>query len=320
MKKILSILVLLATIFAPMFSQTTDPDISKISDGLNTFSLELMDVVPNLAVQQGVWSDAYIGKLIPSVPPHFGGGLTFGFAEINPKGLNDSIGELNKLAGKVSSVSGTDKGKEIPSLPDDLILPTITVDLRVGGIFLPFDLGISIMKVPTVSLNAMGAGTQIDFFTAGASLRVPITEGNVILPKISLGAGFMYSKGSIGAFIEDDKAFVSTDFDTKTMFLEAQVSKKLLIFTPFIGARGILSESSNNWAWKYNISFAGYTVGKEESGSVSRSLSDSFKDNFQYQVYGGVALDIFIVQTTISASYDFKNNIWGGNLSLRAKL
>lgn len=320
MKRILFCLILLTTILVPVISQSTEPDITKVSDGLNTFSLELINVVPNLAVQQGVWADAYIGKLIPSVPPHLGGGLTLGIAQLNSDGLNDSIDELNKLAGKVSSLSGTEKGKEIPSLPENLVLPTITADLRIGGIFLPFDLGVSVMKIPTVSINAMGAGTQIDFFTVGTSLRVPLYEGNIILPKISLGAGFMYSKGSIGAYIDDDKAFVSTDFDTKTMFLEAQVSKKLLIFTPFIGARGILSESTNNWAWKYNISFAGYTVGTEESGSVSRSLSDSFKDNFQYQVYGGLSIDILIVQTTVSASYDFKNNIWGGNLSLRAKL
>ena len=31
-------------------------------------------------------------------------------------------------------------------------------------------------------------------------------------------------------------------------------------------------------------------------------------------------LNVLIIQTTVSASYDFKNNIWGGNLSLRLKV
>ncbi|MBO5136875.1 MAG: hypothetical protein J6B81_00050 [Spirochaetaceae bacterium] len=310
-KKIISVMFLLSVCASFAFTQEL-PSTDKISEGLNDFSIELLNVVPNTAVQQGVWSDAYIGKLIPSVPPHLGGGLTVGIAQLDPAGLNIAIGELNKMVSL--------GGEEIPSLPDSIVLPTLTADLRIGGLFLPFDLGISVMKIPSISFDMFGAGTSIDFFTIGGSLRVPVMQGNVILPKLSIGAGLMYSKGSIGAYVEDDNAFVNTSFDTKTAFLEAQLSKKILILTPFVGFRGIISESENKWGWKYNISFAGYTAGDEETGTVSRSYKDDFKENFQYQLYGGLSLDILIIRTTVSASYDFKNSIWGGNLSLRIQI
>ena len=287
-------------------------DDAVISDGLNKFSLELLNVVPNVAVQQGVWADAWIGKFLPSVPPHFGGGFTAGIAKLNPEGLNISIAEINKSMSKLNA--------EIPDVPDGLILPTVTADLRIGGIFLPFDLGISAMQIPTVNLKVLGSGISLNFFTIGASLRAPLIKGNVILPKLSVGAGFMYSKGAINVSAKDDLAYVSTDFDTKTLFLEAQISKSFAVVTPFVGARGILSDSTNNWAWKYGGEVAGISIGQTGKGSVTRKINENFMDNLQYQVFGGVSLNVLIIQTTVSASYDFKNNIWGGNLSLRLKV
>jgi len=306
-KKILTILLILSLTLSFSFAQL--PDITQISEGLNEFSKELSVVVPNAATQQGVWSDAWIGNFFPSVPPHFGGGFTLGIAKLNPEGLNKSISQLN-LGGE----------SKLPEIPSSLVLPTITADLKIGGVFLPFDLGLSVMKIPTVNLGIFGSGFYFDFFTVGASLRVPIIKGNLILPKVSIGTGFMYSKGSIGVSIENDTAFVNTNFETKTIFLEAQVSKKIAIVTPFVGLRAVISDSNNNWSWKYNVSFAGYTVGNEEQGNVSSSFTDDFFENLQPQIFAGTSLDFLFFQTTLSASFDVKNLIWGGNLSFRAKL
>lgn len=313
MKRFIFILTCFCLVTALSFAQTIPSiDAEAVSDGLNTFAIELLDVVPNVAVQQGVWADAWIGKFIPSVPPHFGGGFTVGVAKLNPEGLNKSINEINKIMSLIDY--------EIPNVPKGLVLPTITADLRIGGIFLPFDLGISVMKIPTVNLNALGSGLSLNFFTIGASLRVPVIKGNVILPKVSVGAGFMYSSGAVNVSADKDLAYVGTDFDTKTLFLEAQVSKSFAILTPFVGIRGVLSDSSNNWAWKYGAEIAGNFIGDKGQGNVSRSFNDNFVDNFQCQFFGGLSLNIAIIRTTVSASYDIKNNIWGGNLSLRLKI
>ncbi|AEE16577.1 hypothetical protein [Treponema brennaborense] len=301
MKK--SVIAVTAAMFLTAVSFSATPDVTKITEGLNAFSTTLLDTVPNTATQQGVWSDAWIGNLIPSVPPHFGGGISAGFAQLDMTGLAQAANEL---------------GISISS--DKLFLPTVTADVRIGGIFLPFDLGLSFMKIPAVSLEAFGAGITVDFFTIGGSVRFPVLKGNVILPKVSVGAGFMYTTGSIQASASDNAVYTSVAFNTKTVYAEAQISKTFFIITPFFGVRGILSDSKNDWAWKYNASFGGYTIGDEEKGSVTRKFSDDFLDNFQAQAYAGLSLNIFIIQTTVGASYNFGSNIWGGNLSLRIKL
>lgn len=306
-KKIITAVIMGAFLTGAGFAQHI-PNTDVISAGLNEFSEELFNTVPNTALQQGVWSDAWIGKLFPSVPPHFGAGVTVGFAKLDPAGLNKTIDKLNSAG-----------GLEIPDVPGSLVLPTLTFDARIGGVFFPFDAGISIMKIPTVTMNMFGAGFEIDFFTVGGSIRVPVLQGNVVLPKVSVGAGFMYSTGTLTA-MADDTAYVSTAFDSKVVYLEAQVSKTFLVVTPFLGLRAIVSSAKNDWAWKYNIAIGGYTAGQEVSGSTTRTLGDNFADTIQPQLFGGLSLNLAIVQTTLSASWDMRNNIWGGNLSLRVKI
>lgn len=291
-----------------LFVLSATPNANSVSDGLKDFSIQLFDVIPNVAMQQGVWPDAWIGKLIPSVPPHFGAGVTLGMARLPMDGINRAISQLNSVSDGA-----------LPTLKDNLVFPTLTADLRIGGIFLPFDLGMSFMRIPNLDMSKLGADITVDFFTIGGSLRVPVLQEKLIIPAVSVGAGFMYSKGFVEVR-EADNAYLRSDFNTKTLFLEAQVSKKILFLVPFVGFRGVISDSANSWKWQFNAEFEGYTVGQTQSGTETRSLPGAFGESFQPQVFGGVGFDIFLVQTTISASYDFRNKIWGANLSLRFKM
>ena len=284
------------------------PSVTSVSDGMKDFSVQLFDVIPNVAMQQGVWPDAWIGKLVPSVPPHFGGGITLGMARLPMDGINRAISQLNSVSDGA-----------LPTLKDNLVFPTLTADIRIGGIFLPFDIGMSFMRIPNLNLSKLGADITVDFFTIGGSLRVPVLQEKLIILAVSFGAGFMYSKGFVEVR-EADNAYLRSDYKTKTIFLEAQVSKKILFLVPFVGFRGVVSDSINSWKWQFNAAFNGYTVGQTQSGTETRSLPDAFGESFQPQVFGGVGFDIFLVQTTISASYDFRNKIWGTNLSLRFKM
>jgi len=284
------------------------PSATSVSDGLKNFSIQLFDVIPNVAMQQGVWPDAWIGKLVPSVPPHLGAGITLGMAKLPMDGINRAIAELNSVSDGA-----------LPSIKDSLVFPTLTADIRIGGIFLPFDIGMSFMRIPNLNLSKLGADITVDFFTIGGSLRVPVLQEKLIIPAVSVGAGFMYSKGFVEVR-EADNVYLRSNFNTKTIFLEAQVSKKILFLVPFLGFRGVVSDSTNSWKWQFNANFDGYTVGQTQSGTETRSLPSAFGESFQPQVFGGVGFDIFLVQTTISASYDFRNKIWGANLSLRFKM
>ena len=296
-KKIIAIgLVLLLTL--SVFATPAD----KVSQGLEDFSIQLFDVIPNVALQQGVWPEAWIGNIFPSAPPHFGLGLSFGAAELPIDGLNKALSQFNEVSG----------GASFPSLGDSLAFPTFTVDARVGGVFLPFDIGMSFMRLPNMKFD----NVTFDYLTIGGSLRYAILQDKIIIPAVSVGMGFMYNKGFVEVKVEDS-AFVRSDFETTSIFFEAQVSKKILFLVPFLGFRGVMAQSTNSWAWEYNATFEGYgTIGQVEKGTVNRG----FGDRFHPQIFGGLGFDIFMFHANLSASYDFVSSIWGANLGLRFQM
>ena len=296
-KKIIAIgLVLLLTL--SVFATPAD----KVSQGLEDFSIQLFDVIPNVALQQGVWPEAWIGNIFPSAPPHFGLGLSFGAAELPIDGLNKALSQFNEVSG----------GASFPALSNDLAFPTFTVDARIGGVFLPFDIGMSFMRLPNMKFD----NVTFDYLTIGGSLRYAILQDKIIIPAVSVGMGFMYNKGFVEVKVEDS-AFVRSDFETTSIFFEAQVSKKILFLVPFLGFRGVMAQSTNSWQWEYNATFEGYgTIGQVEKGTVNRG----FGDRFHPQLFGGIGFDIFMFHANLSASYDFVSSIWGANLGLRFQM
>ena len=296
-KKIIAIgLVLLLTL--SVFATPAD----KVSQGLEDFSIQLFDVIPNVALQQGVWPEAWIGNIFPSAPPHFGLGLSFGAAELPIDGLNKALSQFNEVSG----------GASFPALSNDLAFPTFTVDARIGGLILPFDIGMSFMRLPNMKFD----NVTFDYLTIGGSLRYAILQDKIIIPAVSVGMGFMYNKGFVEVKVEDS-AFVRSDFETTSIFFEAQVSKKILFLVPFLGFRGVMAQSTNSWAWEYNATFEGYgTIGQVEKGTVNRG----FGDRFHPQIFGGLGFDIFMFHANLSASYDFVSSIWGANLGLRFQM
>ena len=197
-KKIIAIgLVLLLTL--SVFATPAD----KVSQGLEDFSIQLFDVIPNVALQQGVWPEAWIGNIFPSAPPHFGLGLSFGAAELPIDGLNKALSQFNEVSG----------GASFPSLGDSLAFPTFTADARVGGVFLPFDIGMSFMRLPNMKFD----NVTFDYLTIGGSLRYAILQDKIIIPAVSVGMGFMYNKGFVEVKVEDS-AFVRSDFETTSIF------------------------------------------------------------------------------------------------------
>ena len=267
---------------------------------MNEFSNSLLPVIPNVSLQQGVWPDAYIGKVFPGFPPHLGGRVTAGFATVKTTALKDAIKEMEDAL-----------SVKFPTLPDTFLFPTITIDAKVGGLFLPFDIGLSIMKIPHLSLSKLGAPVTVDFFTVGGSFRYAILQGNVVLPQLSIGLGGYYSKGYINVGAADG-SYINTNFDSKIFFLETQLSKQFLFVTPFIGLRLAVSQANVSW----DIKAASYTL----AGGASYDFSENFADSMQPSLFGGVGFNFLFFQTTLAASYDMRYNVWGANLSFRAKL
>lgn len=307
LKKItLSALLLAGTVsfsFADLSSAINDSKaLSTINGGLDDFASELGFAVPQAAVQQNVYADAFIGKVFPAVPPHFAVGFNTGFTHLNTSGLAEAADKL-----------------DIDGVNDDLYFPVLNADIRIGGLFLPFDVGFSFMTLDVSSLNTMDADFTAEFTTFAVDARYALLEDGLVTPGISLGVGFSMNSGTFGA--SNKNAEVKVDYDVKTLYAQLQISKALNIpvvsigFTPFLGLRGLVSNYSNDWSWEAK------DLKIKTSGTAS---SDGF-GGFQPQVYGGVGFNFMLIQLTASVCADLRHvggddNLWSGALSLRAKL
>lgn len=325
-----------------------------IDDGLDAFGLSLLTAAPQASSNQNLWADAYIGKFFPSVPPHFGFGFTVGGTKLDMSGFKNAASSFESSAKNLGA--NLDFGK----IPSSFFLPVISVDARVGGIVLPFDVGFSLMMTSPalfdmdmkdadsilgssggLSFGVLGFDGQVSYLTMGVDVRYPLLKGGLILPKVSIGAGYIYTRGQFGASASSGAADANIEmaYTTHVLYLQAQASKSFLIATVFGGGRALLSDTTTAWAYdmSYTTSVLGNEVKIKETGKGSRTAngkSDTLKSGsfdfsgIQPQLYAGVSLNFLVFQTSLSACCDvrsffdddYKDALWSGALSFHFKL
>ena len=129
-KKILFVLLLVSTSIFLVFAE--DPatfNTDNISTGLDDFTFSLIKTAPSTVSHQNMWASAYIGQLL-DLPPHVGGGVSVGMAQLKTDGLATVLKEMG-----------------INYDVKNLFLPTLTFDARIGGLLIPFDLGVHGMMI-----------------------------------------------------------------------------------------------------------------------------------------------------------------------------
>lgn len=340
---------------------------TEIANGLNAFAGNILVAAPQAATQQNVWADAYIGKLFPSLPPHFGVGISVGGTKMDMTGLKNAAtafeGMINDFVPDSGDSSITDQLKgtvDFGSIPDIFVMPTVSIDARIGGIFLPFDIGISAMMTnpslfsvdlsdpnsltsmsAPMNFNAFGFNGSADYLTLGIDIRYCVLDGGVILPKVSVGAGYNITKGSFG--ISSDKSGVDANmnlsFNTQVIYVQAEVSKSIMIATVFGGARALVSNTSTSWAWNINgtksLGGNNLIISGEDSGSCNAdTTSSTYQDGkwdfsgVQPQLYAGVGFNFLVFQTSLSVCADirsfmdrtnYEDALWSGAFSFHVK-
>ncbi len=294
-------------------------DTEKISEGLDDFTFSLIKTAPSTVSHQNMWASAYIGQLL-DLPPHLGGGISLGMAQLK----TDGIATVMKEMGLTYDVK-------------NLFLPTLTFDARIGGLLIPFDLGVHGMMIKNpLEFNIQETFFSIDYGTVGADIRFPLIKQNAALPNLSLGVGYAYSKGNAGISVQNDTARVSAGYESQILQATVQLSKKILIVEPFVGLRGTLSSNKRNWSWNYDGTKAlnektkellgeeGQNLLREENNYNSEEWSgfniNKEDPNYTAQIFAGIGFDfLFIAQGTLNVSFDMINQIWAGGLSLRVK-
>lgn len=290
------IILILTSIFIStgsfVFSQNA---VNTMNSHMEDFTTTLNNVIPNTLTGNNVYSNAWIGKFFPSLPMHFSIGVEGGLTKLD-----------------TSSLSEAGKMVQIKNIPNSLFFPTLALNAKIGGLFLPFDVGLSFMTLDSNKLNILKDSVDLNYFTIGGNVRYCIVKDKLLLPEVSVGVGYYYSKGDIGK--STSLYGVNVGYDTKVFLGEIQASKKIVFITPFIGFRAVFSKSESNYNWKAGGS------GLDGVLNGSGSISHTYEDSFIPQVFGGVGIGLALFQLDINGSWDFANSIWNFGASFRFKL
>jgi hypothetical protein len=317
------ILGLVFCIAAPVFSQTAD--LKQIQAGTGDFVQAMADALPLSSTLGLNWSDAYIGQLL-GIPPHFGAGLAVGFTTVKADAINDLLDSFG-----ISLPSGLDT-----AFP----MPAYTGEMRIGGFGIPFDLGFKAGYLPPIDLSN---GVEFNYFLIGGDFRYGILEDKAIFPGVSVGLGVYHLSGGVGANLPDQNFAINNNntpvtmvvndargdfnWETTTLELKAQVSKKLLIITPYLGLGLNYAWTSAGYEVKGKLDYpAGFQDALVAAGITGIDLDG--KSGFSsiqetsglgFRVFGGLAFNIVVVKIDLTGMVDIHGN-FGASLGLRFQL
>ncbi|HUU41465.1 MAG TPA: hypothetical protein VMW42_11040, partial [Desulfatiglandales bacterium] len=167
MRRIGIVAVLILLLFIPLSVSSITQDFTVFKEGFSDFASSMAAELPFNTVVGLTWSDAYIGKL-----PHFGLGVTLG-ATLIPFDIFN----------KATQTLGVDLATEFSELANwGFPLPAATVEARVGGIYLPFDLGFKVGYLPEEAKIILPERMGLDYLLIGGDFRFALVEDKGFLP------------------------------------------------------------------------------------------------------------------------------------------
>ncbi|MCQ2610203.1 MAG: hypothetical protein MJ169_00510 [Treponema sp.] len=295
MKKLLGVLVFTVTTIFSINAQ----NLADFNRSLDSFHNTYIPTLQNATVQQNVYAKAFIGKLFPAFPPHFGIGIDGGVTRLDATELNNAASMLG-----------------FTKLTNDMIFPTFSANARIGGLFLPFDLSFSCFGFDSSKIKGIPNDFTVNWFCIGGDLRWAILDGSGLLPALSIGAGYYYTKGIIGVG-NSSTASLSQETVMHTGFASIQLSKTIIFFTPYVGFRAICSKADSKITWS---SASGLMNGGVRIYNGYSEKTTDFWTSIIPQVYGGFGLALGPVNLDLNGGWDFRNQIWSAGLAIRVQL
>lgn len=326
-KKSLGVAILAAALTLPAFSQS----IEDLQNSADAMAKSLSAALPFNSTLGLNWSDAYIGQLL-GVPPHFGVGVSAGATTVQADEIKTLLTTL-----------GVDTG----AFPGIVPIPAAVAEARIGGFLLPFDIGVKGGYIPPdlgKTIKDVTGGLNLDYLAAGADLRYALIKGNLLLPRVSLGVGVNYMKGGLSTTVGSDQTFtyntysisatkpeLGLSWETTTIDLKAQVSKSLLIFTPYLGVGAAYGMSKAGYFVKSNITTTGGTyediINALKANDITppdisaTGISSYFANNgWAFRAFGGLSLNILVLRVDVTGLYNFSDGSYGGSLGVRFQL
>ena len=315
MKRTLALVAAVLALASSAYGQT---NISTLTNGLSTFVNNATASLPFASAAGLDWSDAYIGSIV-GVPPHFGVGIVTGATTLPGKNISPLVSALG--------------GGSLPFT--DVPVPLAAVNARIGGFLLPFDVG---LKVGTIPGGLTISNYNISYQNYGFDVRYAVFQGEPLLPDVSVGAGVDYFASEVSTTFGQGATYLNQatgdtlsasapkatlDLSAVTFEAKVQVSKSLLILTPYLGLSALVGSATAKASVNSNLSS---TTGLSEWTSLIPGLSSTgFSQSnsqtaFGLKVYGGTSINLFVFRLDLQGLYSFLDGSYGGTIGARFQL
>jgi hypothetical protein len=317
---------------------------SQFQAGFSDFATSVAAGLPLNASTGLNWSDAYIGQLLDA-PPHFGVGVTVGATLVPSSAL-----------GKVTSALGVSLPSNLSYLASlGVPIPAYTIEGRIGGFVLPFDIGLKFGYLSPSMTSNLNLGFTVNYLLAGADIRFALLKGDVVLPSISVGLGYSYMQGgfsiphvlgtnvAMGSFTYNGTPYnlnmsdptLDFNWSSNVIDLKVQISKSLLLFTPYAGVAASYAFSSAGGGASSTIQNGSTPLSSADISNINAYFASqgqsitlanqnfvvsSGANGFAFRAFGGFSFNIFILRLDIGAMYDLLGGNWGGALNTRIQL
>src|SRR6056297_404700 len=309
---------------------------SNLEGSFSTFSDDIAEALPQASTTGLTWSDARVRGF-----PHFGVGLSFGAVMMPKDAFEDLAAGLNV---DLPSSMVSDLG--VP-------FPAYAIDGRVGIPFLPIDIGAKLGVLTPGMSESLGGDTAADYMLAGFDVRYPILKGRLLMPAVSVSAGYNYLSGGIttsfsgagldggidlssiqgltGVSVNYTDPDLRFDWKTHSMDFKVQASKNLLIFTPYVGGAYTYEWSTAGGGVSSDLTYSGKTEDEvkdalDAAGYGDIELSDSeftiLSDvtGGSVRAFGGFSVNLLVLKLDLNGQYNFTSGSLGGGINARIQL
>jgi hypothetical protein len=338
MKRILNKTIILAIGLMLVGGAAFGVDFTTLQGDFKTFSDDVAEALPQASTTGLTWSDARVRGF-----PHFGVGLSFGAVMMPDKAFTDLA---DGLGVELPSAMVTDLGVPFPSY---------AIDGRVGIPLLPFDVGAKLGLLTPGMSESLGGDTAADYMLAGFDIRYPILKGRLLMPAVSVSAGYNYLSGGITTTVSGAGDLVAISgntsdstlnsmldeitladpklrfaWKTHSLDFKVQASKNLLIFTPYAGGAYTYGWSNAGGGISADIGYGSYSASELEdaldaAGYEADVSGESFAilsgaNGGSVRAFGGFSVNLLILKLDLNGQYNFTTQSLGGGINARIQL
>ena len=334
--KRLSIIIIILMLSAASFLFAQSVDIDDTIAAFDVFSEEVANSLPFYSSIGLTWSDAYIGQF-----PNFGLGVTLGATTI-PWEATEAV----------SVLFGIDFRDYFPDFLTQFgyPYPAYTIDARLGGFGIPFDVGFKIGVLPEEAQGVIqeNYGIDMEYLLIGGDVRFALLQNKGFRPDLSVGGGLYYMNTSYtipdiyggsstldilsipGYTIALDNPDLYFEMSSWTIDTKVQASWDLFIFTPYIGAGASYGRS--------DVGGGLLTDGLQVNGSYNIDPNDleaienltgirnidsdgltfgSEVNGWVFRTFGGLSVKIFMLYIDVNLLYNFTSQDIGASANVR---